>query len=419
LAQGNTITISNGTDTLAMTGDGSFSMPTKLLDGSNFQLRLSETRPVAQVCNLSSGSGTIHAANAEHPSVECEANPLGIVKSTGAMASAREFHTATLLDNGFVLVKGGSAFINGAGISTSEIYNPSTGVWAMTGGSSASISPRYAHTATLLKSGKVLVAGGGDPSTILSSSELYDPATAVWENTGSLGTTRFAHSAILLPNGKVLVAGGRNISGVVIPTAELYNPALGTWSPTGTLATARYGHRASLLPNGRVLVTGGGDVSYSMLSSCEIYDPATETWSPAAPLSTGRIGHTATMLLNGKLLVAGGGASTSTFAVAASEIYDPKSGTWTQAGPLTIERKEHTATLLQSGYVLVSGGYGLTSALSSNELYDPVSRTWSLTTPVANPRYESTATLLRNGKVLITGGGDTGFIATATSELYW
>ncbi|MBZ0090397.1 MAG: hypothetical protein K8H90_08480, partial [Thermoanaerobaculia bacterium] len=39
-------------------------------------------------------------------------------------------------------------------------------------------SERNRHTATLLPSGKVLVAGGVDEnSTALSSAELYDPAT--------------------------------------------------------------------------------------------------------------------------------------------------------------------------------------------------------------------------------------------------
>src|SRR5476651_257874 len=74
---------------------------------------------------------------------------------------------------------------------------------------------RYYHTATLLPNGKVLVAGGSGviSSGSLASAELYDPASGTWTATGSLATERHFHTATLLPNGKVLVAGGFDSSG--------------------------------------------------------------------------------------------------------------------------------------------------------------------------------------------------------------
>ena len=69
-------------------------------------------------------------------------------------------------------------------------------------------TPHVSHTATLLPSGKVLVAGGSNSGCNLSSAELYDPATGTWSSTGSLVTARVGHTATLLPTGKVLVAGG-------------------------------------------------------------------------------------------------------------------------------------------------------------------------------------------------------------------
>ena len=115
---------------------------------------------------------------------------------------------------------------------------------------------RDRHTATLLPSGKVLVAGGESGVGVSNSAELYDPASGTWTATGSLGTARRNHTATLLPNGKVLVAGGNNGPGA-LRSAELYDPARGTWTATGSLGNARERHTAMLLPSGKVLVAAG------------------------------------------------------------------------------------------------------------------------------------------------------------------
>ena len=182
-----------------------------------------------------------------------------------------------------------------------------------------------------------------------------------WVTTGSLNTGRYNHTATLLPSGQVLVAGGI-LSG---PSAELYDPVSGTWVTTGSLATGRDEHTATLLPSGQVLVAGGYGAGY--LSSAELYDPASGSWSSTGSLAKARVEATATLLASGEVLVAGtyGGASTS------AELYDPASGTWTSTGSLNTGRSSHTATLLPNGEVLAAGGFGSFGALTSAELYDP------------------------------------------------
>src|SRR6266542_1339860 len=101
-----------------------------------------------------------------------------------------------------------------AGLRYPVMIDPS---WVTTG---SLVTARSDHTATLLPSGKVLVAGG--EANLPSSAELYDPATGTWSTTGSLGCARDHHTATLLASGKVLVAG------VVACSAELYDPAMGT-----------------------------------------------------------------------------------------------------------------------------------------------------------------------------------------------
>ncbi len=201
----------------------------------------------------------------------------------------------------------------------------------------------------------MLVAGGLIIAALLTSAELYDPASGNWTATGSLNTARSFHTATLLPNGKVLVAAGVThlIGSSFLTSAELYDPASGSWTVTGSLNIARATYTATLLPNGKVLVAGG--VSFSTLtSSAELYDPASGSWTATGSLSTARYVHTATLLPNGKVLVAAGDGSSF---LTSAELYDPASGSWTATGSLNTARGDHTATLLPNGKVLVAGGY--------------------------------------------------------------
>jgi hypothetical protein len=95
---------------------------------------------------------------------------------------------------------------------------------------------RRFHTATLLADGTVLVAGGYSccltPSSTQGSAEVYDPAMGSWHSTGSLNQTRYGHTATLLPTGTVLVAGGQNDTSY-LASAELYSPGAAA-APTST-----------------------------------------------------------------------------------------------------------------------------------------------------------------------------------------
>jgi hypothetical protein len=127
------------------------------------------------------------------------------------------------------------------------------------------------HTATLLQDGRVLIAGGEGESAP-SSAEIYDPGTGTFTTTGSLITGRLLQAAVLLANGNVLIVGG-TATGPGLASAELYSPATGMFTALGNMTQARSYPAAALLADGRVLITGGAGADYQPLDSAELYVP--------------------------------------------------------------------------------------------------------------------------------------------------
>ncbi|WP_169800618.1 kelch repeat-containing protein [Archangium gephyra] len=322
-----------------------------------------------------------------------------------SMAGGRFLHTATRLADGRVLATGGYN-------RSTELYDPGTGTW---GRRADALDTHRAATATLLPDGRVLIAGVGDNGI---SSELYAPTNGTWTPSGSMGTPRLYHTATLLPGGRVLVTGGadREYGGAVLSTAELYDPATGTWMPAAPMASARRDHTATLLGNGKVLVTGGTNASGLRQGSTEVYDPATGTWSPAGGMAVARVSHSATLLPDGKVLVVGGG-DTSWESSTSVELFNPATGTWTRAASMAAPRRAHSATLLPSGQVLVAGGFHEHNGiLTSAEVYEPTLGAWHAAGPLTTGRYLHTATLLTDGRVLAAGGVSNG--DQASTEVY-
>ena len=338
--------------------------------------------------------------------------------ATGSLLAGRASHHAVLLPDGMVLVTGGDTSV--------EVYDPNTELWMATGPLNAG---GFGQTLTLLPNGKVLIAGGGHldpmggffPSVIPhADAEVYDPATGLWTLTSPLNTAREGAKAVLLNNGLVLVAGGWN-GNTALTSAELYNPGAGTWTPTGPLNTARVEATVTLLANGHVLVAGGSSAGGPLLAilsppvgGAEEYDPGTGAWTSVGALNTPRSFPTATRLPNGQVLIAGGWNGTSSLSTA--ELYSPGAETWALTAPLNTARYIATATLLVNGQVLVAGGSAAPSSdLASAELYDPVAGTWTPTASLNTARGGATATALNDGQVLVAGGGN-GPLASA--EIY-
>ena len=336
---------------------------------------------------------------------------------TGSLNTARYRHTATLLNDGTVLIAGGENF-PGSSLSSAELYSPTTATFSPTNG--ALSYPRYDHTATLLSDGTVLIVGGRDSSgNSISSAELYDPTNGTFTvTTGGLNNARYNHTATLLDDGTVLIAGGESSSGNALSTAEIYNPSTGAFGPVANnLNVARYKHGATPLSDGTVLIAGGESSPSNSLNSAELYNPTAGTFSfTSGTLINARYDHTSTLLSDGTVLLAGGENSPSN-ALASAELYTLSPETFSTSGTLNNARYDHTATPLGGGTVLLAGGYYASGYLASAELYDPVAQGFALTGSLNTARSQHTATVLNNGTVLIVGGFNGSALAGA--ELYY
>jgi hypothetical protein len=373
------------------------------------------------------------------------AQSTGTFSATGSMATGRYGHTATLLRDGRVLIAGGFTDASGlyAGIpdfrtggitATAELYDPVTGTFTPTGNMTAA---RAYHSATLLQDGRVLIASGRGTDRSednLASAELFDPLTETFTATGNMSTHSFndVNTATLLRDGRVLITG--------VSRAELYDPVSGTFTVTGNMTVPPTFATATLLPDGRVLLAN--------LEHAAIYDPATESFIATRGTTAGETGG-AILLPNGKVLVAGGNNDPGPLDIA--ELYDPSTATFAGTGNMTAPRSNFTMSRLPDGKVLIGGGStwtaftlpggatGMASAccLNSVDLYDPDIGVFTAAGSMAAARAGQTATLLQGGQVLIVGGSGGvpvdastlsnlfpsfgflgGAIALATAELY-
>lgn len=275
---------------------------------------------------------------------------------------------------------------------------------------------RASHSSTLLPDGKVLIAGGfggsGTESNPYRSTEIYDPRTGSFQPAGDMTIGRSSHTATLLKNGKLLIAGGWTGRYNVRRSAELYDPTTRVFTLTGDMVIERAGNVAALLPDGTVLVAGGEDRSEEALASAEIYDPATGKFTRTGDMTEPRGAATATALRNGKVLIVGGGSGhyPSQNVYRSAELYDPATRKFTSTGPMSVARHKHAAVLLASGKVLVVGGSDNRDwhgEYSSAEIYDPATGEFSATGTMSTSRFKlpSAAALLGNGTVLVAGGG--------------
>jgi len=334
--------------------------------------------------------------------------PTGTWQSWNPMGDVRSGAAAVLLQDGRVLISGGS---NASGPTASaDLFDTNGAFTAITPMNSA----RSGHTATLLGDGRVLVSGGDTGSGITNSAEVFDPATGSWTLlSATLLDARAGHTASLLTDGRVLFAGGHN-SGGALSTLEIFDPLNDDFTSAGTLTANRMNHAAAVLGDGRVLVIGGTADGSNALATVDIYDPVTRTVGVGPSLSTPRMSATATTTLDGKVAVIGG--SNGSQDLASAEIFDPATGQITlSASNLATPRSGHNAFLLpNNNSILIVGGTSGGTDLNSAELYFPWTDSFQTTGAMSTARLGMTGSALgQDGRFLAAGGTN-----LASTELY-
>ena len=189
------------------------------------------------------------------------------------MAAPRNAPAVARLADGRILIAGG---YDGTDVrSDAEIFDPASGRLSAAGSLGAA---RSGATATLLQDGRVLVTGGGrpdrEPRRALASAELFDPATGRFSAAGTMAQGRYKHGALRLDNGDILVVGGSDIRDYdgKLRSVERFDVAAGRFVSAGNLADPRFkiSDGLLLLSGNRVLVAAGD-------SALEIFDVASGT----------------------------------------------------------------------------------------------------------------------------------------------
>ena len=333
--------------------------------------------------------------------------------ATAQLTVPRAVHRATVLVDGRVLFSGGCTLPGCDGFDrgqASELFDPAIQLFRV---GPQMTTPRAGHTATLLDDGRVLLVGGysGEGQLALASAEVFDPATNAFRAVGELSGGRADHTATVLPDGGVLIAGGTTGQRDALRSTEWFDPESNQFTSGPQLSSRRSGQAAVFTEGRLVLIGGTADANAAVSTTDVLRDGA---WSPGPALGQARIKHAASVLPDQTVLVIGGATSTEgRDLLSSTEVLDLARMSATP-GPELSEgqyKLEGAVTRLPDGRVVITGGRRV-------DVYDPATREMSvLTDPPVSRRSFISASTVAATTVLVAGGYDSNIAPTAAVRL--
>ncbi|TAK24611.1 MAG: hypothetical protein EPO26_05180 [Chloroflexota bacterium] len=287
------------------------------------------------------------------------------------MAIGRSGQAATALGDGRVLISGGCCAGTGA-IGRDEILDSGATAFQLLDSGVG----RKSHSAIRLADGRVFAVGGESPSGDVAAALLFDPSSRAWTPAERMLAPRESVAAALQGDGTVVVAGG------FLPSeprdAEVYDPKASRWRTTSGPGPITPGPSALSLPDGRTLWISRAGLRGD--ARAQIYDGGTDRWSEAPWPADLIDGFSLAGLRDGRVLIAGGvavaiGVETPD-TLQRTWLLDPTTLTIVAGPPMRQPRSLHTATTLRDGTVLVVAGFRKSGYLDDAEIYDPASNTW-------------------------------------------
>jgi hypothetical protein len=257
-------------------------------------------------------------------------------ETAGPMNVARRSHTATLLPDGRVLIAGGGDGVStttSQAIQSAEIFDPETGLFTLIGNMT---ERRSAHSAILLDDGTVLISGGSTLTGTLyptNTAEIFNPADGSFTPTSPMNYSHLAQLPGKLRDGRVVQGSSytnethTSTGGRITDESEIYDPATGTWTPIAPMFKQRIDIGAQGLLDGTLLIAGGVTTSPNFASifqpTSEIFDPETMSWKLSGIMSSGRDEFSGLLLDDGRVMISGGFVSPGALLLRTVEVYTP------------------------------------------------------------------------------------------------